>query len=142
MSKFTVAIGDWSDDGHGKYDEFIVAVPDEFTQDILGANFAKNVTDFGFSPEDFANEYEDSNIPSEYLDALFACGLPALEEEDEQGDYESHVTVKDMLNITMLFFGYNLQNFKWKLVNDEAPALIGNGSTVTNVSGIGYGLYI
>jgi len=145
-NKFTVAVGDWSDDGHGKHTDFIVEVPDAFTSEILGENFAKNVAKLGFAPDAFAKDYEDSVLGERYLTALRALGFTA--ELDNEGDSDFIVedgavvlTEEDLLKIVMFYFGHGLDNFEWKNVNEQAPALIGYWSKVTKVSSVGYGLF-
>lgn len=148
--KHTVAIGDWSDDGHGKHDDFIVEIPDDLTQAKLGENFRKNMDRIGFGPDSFCEEYEDGVIPAGKVKDLLAAGLDMSEFELEEDDDGSlGITVEDMLKIVMFYFGHGLAGFSYEVINENAPALIGYWSKVTadpagphsyGVS-VGYGLY-
>lgn len=150
--KHTVAVGDWSDDGHGKHRDYVVEIPDMFTPEILGDNFRKNVAEIGFGPHSFAEDYEDSLLPADKLAALVDSGFDAEELENMEDEEGVHLTPSDMLKIVMHYFGRGLDLFTYEVQNDKAPALIGYWSNVTagadgdtrsryGVS-VGYGLFI
>lgn len=165
MGQFNVVIGDWSDDGHGKSDTFTVEVPDWFTPEIIKANYDANVDIWGFSPSDFASEYEDYHINSDHALMLLRAGLDEdallIDYEEISDDHDltdddtswDDYTVKDpdaMLKICMFFISHGLDTFTWKKI--ELPILFGGRlsedrrSTTsslcdTNNAYVGYGLY-
>lgn len=152
--KHLIAIGDWSDDGHGKHDDLIVEIPDEFTQEILGNQFRANVESIGFGPHQFAHNYEDGKLPVDKLKVLVEAGfdLTLLGEDKEDYGLEGGIwlNAEDMLRIVMFYFGHGLEGFSYQYIKPETPpALIGYWSKVTagiedrgpyGVS-VGYGIY-
>jgi len=155
MARFKIAVGDWSGDGHGKSDDYTVEVPDKFTTEILGANFEKNVADFGFGPSDFAYKYDDSTCSPEKFEVLRDKGFfdlnydPNDYDDDFDGIFWEQSTKGDyfvgepevMAKIVMFYFGYGLEDFSWEFVGEDIPYLLGHYSQVTKTTSVGYGLY-
>lgn len=60
--RFTIPIGDWSDDGHGKceYFQFSSNLP---VEEVREAYFVALEKHKDISPESFAYKYQDSELP-------------------------------------------------------------------------------
>lgn len=142
MSIFTITIGDWSGDGHGKCEKFHVVVPDHFTKEILFENYNKNKKDFGFGLSDFAEEYEDSAIPLAKLNTLLQAGFDeeSLKSfiEEEYGKYP--LCADEMLEIAMFFFSHGLDNFRWEILKTDGD-LIGFRENRAESGFVGYGIF-
>ena len=155
MTRYSITIGDWSGDGHDKKDRYLIEVPDKFTEEVLGANWHKNVALIGFGPDSFAEEYEDATIPRDKYNRLVAAGLDShdliasedIEEDDEDG--KLYLSSQGMLKIVLFYFGHGLEEdgFEVSIINDDATSLIGGWSKVTGTKDspygimVGYGLY-
>lgn len=136
MNKFRIVVGDWSGDGHRETKEFTVLVPDAFTSEILGVNYAKSVSSLGIDPELFANDYEDPSIPKIIVDKLAAHNVIVNTVENKG---ELYIGPEDMVKIVMFLFGYQLDGFQWEL--EELAPIIAGGYKVAGPSSIGYGFF-
>lgn len=127
MATLKVTIGDYSDDGHGKCDDFII----DFSHDkeTLLANYEKNKELFQMDPEeDFCCDYEDNTISDDYIQRLIDHGLDIyLENKDSDVHYLGN---DEFFAILMFLYGYGLDDFTWTVVNFESLHCGG-----------GYGLY-
>lgn len=70
---FTLPIGDWSDDGHGKCDYYHVK-SNKPIDEVREVHFQMREK-LGFSVEDIACEYEDNSIPKETMDKIVELGF-------------------------------------------------------------------
>lgn len=76
-------IGDWSDDGHGKCDSFIVDFHVHDLNRIREAHYkAKEV--LGFDIGDLCARYEESTIEGEKLERLFEIGVLSEKKLNEE----------------------------------------------------------
>ena len=89
--RYTVVLGDWSDDGHGKADriqiEFFTESHElELTEELIVANYRANVEKLGFGLPELWDEYEKSSPSVDQIlklrDALGAVLYLDEEEED------------------------------------------------------------
>lgn len=145
MTDYKVIVGDWSDDGHGKADSYIVDVSAEFSVDVLRANYEKNVSEIGFAPTSLCEDYEDSSVSEEQANALFAAGLPDDRKciATEPGPYPQYFVPdsEGMLHLCMFFLTRNLTGATWFIKNDSIPTLFGGANPVIDAGSVGYGLY-
>lgn len=72
---FTIPIGDWSDDGHGKCEHY-AATAAKPIEDVREAYFAAKKLLPAICPESFCEAYEDSTVPAEVIAALRDAGAP------------------------------------------------------------------
>lgn len=96
----TLVLGDWSDDGHGKTD--IVMLASNLDSEEIAEAYEKASKKLGFNfINDVAADYEDNELPTDYLKKLVEYGLSlkqvfeyeydieraekALENEDSEG---------------------------------------------------------
>lgn len=138
-----ISIGDWSDDGHGKYEDFYFEVPDQFTKEILNENYVKNKEKFGFGLSDFAENYEDSTIPNKFLDILWEAGLDkeSVEVDADDTDGTSTIFPSSMFEITMFMIGHGLEGFTYEVKELKEDFNMFSWWSATEESGIGYGLF-
>lgn len=134
-----IAIGDWSDAGHGKYTSFEFKVPVKFTKEILLENYEKNKAEFGFGLRDFANEYEDRCIDIENFITLVDAGY--IHDDSSvniEKDFDVSLTEDDMLKIAIFFISRGFEDFRYKIIEPDFDLF-------SNYSGpesqIGYGLF-
>lgn len=66
--------GDYSDDGHGKYDSYLAEIPDEFTFDQIKEAYEKSKEELGFGLEDIGCDFE-SSITDHEVEALYKFGV-------------------------------------------------------------------
>lgn len=96
MQKFYIPFGDWSDDGHGKYEKILVQAPSmehllevqNRIKDIYGKDFF----------EGFAQEYEESSFSETVWQALVDCNMPIDYLEEEHNIYNCK-NLEDFLKI-------------------------------------------
>jgi hypothetical protein len=138
MSNRKITLGDYSGDGHNITDVYIVDVPEQFTAEILGRNYQKNVKELDVDPEMFANTYEDMSLPQHVLDVMTKYGVE-LEGDEDYGE-PLILTSNDMVKILMFLFGHGLEGFTYEVVSETIPSL--NGTGLNGLPGsVGYGLY-
>lgn len=137
MYKFRMSIGDWSDDGHGKHEDFIIAsnVPVEIVRE---AHFAMKES-LGFSIEDFCYEYEDSVIDSKTTKAIMELGF----EFENVGDEEVGTYPEEMARLWIFLLKKVDVNLELKIIKDEIPTLhfYGYDKKKRHIGYVGYGLF-
>lgn len=138
---FEINLGDWSDDGHGKTKEYRVAVPAEFTLEMIAANYEKNCKKYGITLEHLCEDYEDNRVSLEVIQAMVKDGLDAylLNGYDLEEDYDARIITEDYFYITCHMFFHGMpDNFTWKEVKTQGILLGGYGAV--ELAG-GYGLF-
>lgn len=93
--RYTVVLGDWSDDGHGKADryqiEFFTSSADvELTEELIVANYRANVAKLGFGLPELWDDYEKTS-PSQDQILKLRDALGATIYLDEDFDSVDHV---------------------------------------------------
>jgi len=139
MSRFTVSIGDLYDDGHGKYENLQVDVPN-YDRDTLRQNYSKNIKELNFNPESLCDQYEKSSEPIETFLPLLELGFDFSEESNsgitwsiERGEDQIYLGVRAFVELLMFFYGYGLDDFSYTFV--EEPELLNENTC------IGYGIF-
>jgi hypothetical protein len=139
-----IPLGDWSDDGHGKFETFHLLIPIQFTQEMLSENYLKNKELFGFGLRDFANDYEDGRIWVENYETLQSHGFQFSEnsksvlENFDPSDFYLYLNRKALLEIVVFFIGHGLENFTARV---KEPDFYMFGQWQGPESMIGYGLF-
>lgn len=82
---FDIPIGDWSNDGHGKYEYFQATASKPF-KDVCFAFKAAKVK-LGWSPEQICSEYEEMQITDEDVQFLKDNGYTEAIEEGFEDDF-------------------------------------------------------
>lgn len=104
-----IPIGDWSNDGHGKCDWFIVSYNAEVDFTIAFMRSAKDHPEL--RPDKFCDRYEDSVIPDAVLEACEAAGgniEELFEIEEWHGERYYHLDSERFAQYTLWFM--NLSN--------------------------------
>ncbi|MGG4105263.1 hypothetical protein AAXB25_15200 [Paenibacillus lautus] len=156
MSKHTIKIpiGDWSDDGHGKYKVFEIEsnYPAFDLQEaykasckLVGVQFNHNENYMGIpidsywdNPRLICTEYEDSSLSEFARDALIEHGLD-LDEIMEGG--EGALWDETFTNLLLAFIGLSMpKDWEWNAIKDRSSYLNGFWNDNLNVQ-FGYGLF-
>ena len=83
--QFFIPFGDWSDDGHGKYETVLVEAPS--MEHLLNAqNKIKEKYGRFFFGTDFANNYEEPYLSEEVWQALIDTNYPVERFKEHQDD--------------------------------------------------------
>lgn len=135
--KFRMSIGDWSDDGHGKHEDFIVQsnAPVEIVRE---AHFLmKNTLDF--SIEDICHGYADCDIDSETTNAITDLGF----DFEYINDGKACPYPEEMVRLWIFLLQKVNPNLKLMLIKDEIPDFHFYGFDEQNrhIGFVGYGLF-
>lgn len=163
MHKFKIPVGDWSDDGHGKCEEYIVSCnyPVEEVQQaykdsckLTGISFNHNEDYTGLGLNRQHPEYEDRKIASEYGQytiSRLAEGILAKHGIDVWEGFDSEIIDKSgekayidgsehFIELLFAFIKLSLRGLKYEIVGDDLPYLNGYWDPSLNVQ-FGYGLF-
>lgn len=97
--KMYIPFGDWSDDGHGKYERVLVEAPSmewvKDAQDCILKLYGKNFF------ETYAQNYEEPTLSKENWKALIDCGYPIerLAYYDDVNDWTDVISLEEALMI-------------------------------------------
>jgi len=148
MYKMYLVIGDWSGDGHSKYDKVLVHSNKRVEQiqkayrdscRLTGVSFHEGEIDYKTWEEDrkfqISTEYESGlEISDEVKEALKKHGLEVKDCDDIENELEY---------FTKLWFDFvrlSLPDLKWQNAKDDIPCI--NGFWQEELNEIfGYGLY-
>jgi hypothetical protein len=137
MYKFRMSIGDWSDDGHGKHEDFIISsnVPVNVVRE---AHFTMR-DELGFSIEDICSEYEDSVIDSKITKTIMELGY----EFEDIEDGEAGMYPEEMVRLWIFLLQKVDTNLELKIIKDEIPTFHFYGFDGKNrhIGQVGYGLF-
>ena len=157
MNKYKLVIGDWSDDGHGKCEDFLFEVnkPLEEIQQayrdsvvLTGTKFHHNQdgsipTDLEAKALAILTDYEEYRIPVEALDRLKTQGLELSFEyglEDWEDDGDSGVNGPEgVATLIMWFIKLSLPGLEYKLIKDDVPSINGWWGNLNHQ--FGYGVF-
>jgi len=82
-------VGDYYDDGHGKYDSIIIS--SNYSQDTILTNFEKARKKLKFNIKDYCQDYEDGKIPLDILKKTFGKELINNLLNDTQNDMDAYI---------------------------------------------------
>lgn len=144
--KIKLPIGDWSEDGHGKCEWFILnsSVPVEELREIyfdakLRNNCSLDGSDWD-NMRDFApcNNYGDSSITREELSRF---NITLSEEEIE--NYINEFNPKDFADVFIKFMTQHNKELELDIVKDHIPtfSFYGYDSNNRHIGYMGYGLF-
>lgn len=98
MYTFQYTVGDWSDDGHGKTDVFILESSVE--ADVLKEAFTAGVKCIGHDVTSMCEGYEENTIPEEVAQAFIDVGV-SLDEADDGEVWLAPDALMDMIIATI-----------------------------------------
>ena len=130
---FRIAVGDWSNDGHGKCDYF-TASSTLSLKDVRKAYFkaVKNLPEI-ICPENFLSDYDESKISEEIAEAIKKEGFPLKEEGFH---------TKEMAEYVVWFInkGNPVCDVKLELDIDDTLHFYGEDENGQHIGFFGYGL--
>lgn len=146
---FTLPIGDWSDDGHGKCVEYPYAV-NKTKEEIIKAyhdsskllNMTFDTNDWGDGKAQLLCDYQDDKLPANIVKKLLENGFSFKyfddfwEDDIDRNIYVSHDEVP------YLFFEFakiSLPDLEYKYVPEQKNYLIGHNSELS--FHLGYGVF-
>lgn len=96
--KMYLPFGDWSDDGHGKYEKILIDAPS--MQHVRDAQMRITEKYDRFFWRGFANEYEESYITEEIQNELIETNYPVerFKEKMDDSNYEEFTTLKEVFD--------------------------------------------
>jgi hypothetical protein len=138
MTKMYLVVGDWSDDGHGKYEKLLFEVNksvEEVQQAYL--NSCK-LTGLSFHDDGIACDYEDSSISKQQFEILEKyIGEKRLEGciEFDSEDYY----IVDFSNLWWEFVKISLPDLVYNEVENSIPVINGFWGKLNHA--FGYGMF-
>ena len=161
---YTVILGDWSDDGHGKTEksqiEFFTENDSiELTEKLIVDNYRANVEKLGFGLPELWSNYEESTPSNDKIEKLRDVLGAVYYSESSKEDFEDGVlpfgsfytasyggktyieSDGDSLDIAMFLVLAGLPDVHWRTLS-EPPVLFGGyGTPLVGSEHVGYGLF-
>ena len=139
--RFKIAVGDWSDDGHGKCEYFMVETDAIDIGQIRDAYF--QIKDmYNLDIGSIAKEYEESTIQTKVLELIKELGYNNIYEYIDE--YENEITDPEFI-ADLVVFMINKVNptLNCSLVTDDIPMLqfYGFDEKKRHLTVGGYGLF-
>ncbi len=141
--KFYITIGDWSDDGHGKTDQFLYESNYEVGE--LQKAYKKSCKKTGVKLHEVARDYEDGSVSPAIAKKLLKLGLDENlirgDEDDEYWEDNEYPLIPEaMAKMIVWFIGLSMpEDFKCSPPDNSIPNFNGFWGEL-NVN-FGYGLY-
>lgn len=143
MYKIKFPIGDWSDDGHGKCETFIVESNRDVSE-VREAHFACKER-LGFEIGDICHKYGDSDIKSDLSQKLNKLGILDGIVFDMEQDFEKgiYLSPDEMVQIWLAILMHISPSMKLRIVDDDIPYInfYGVDGAKRHLSTPGYGLF-
>ena len=141
MYMFKLPIGDWSNDGHGECEDFIVKSNKDIS-DVREAHY-RILEATGVDILAIANDYQDSRIDGVDLFTLVLLGLNKDEISVEYNGehYVAGARAMALIWTTLLMEADN--ELKLDIVDDEIPSIVfyGFDEKKRHIHCVGYGLF-
>lgn len=138
MYKFSMPIGDWSDDGHGKCEYFIVK-SNKPVEEVREIHFQiKEKT--GVNIEELCSEYEDNTIFVDDLEEIEELGFDISNIETHDGKASLYPT--DMLNLWVFLLCKTDETLKLEI--EDTPEMLsfyGFDYKGRHIGFVGYGCF-
>lgn len=141
MYKFKLPIGDWSDDGHGKCEYFMIEsnksvedVRELYFDTVSNVNYSLD----GTSPYSPCSDYEDGKITKEDID-----GLGLNQDNYLEITEEGYIGSKEFAELFIDFMCTHNEGLELKIVNDEVKMFpfYGFDEKKRHIGQMGYGLF-
>ena len=107
-------IGDWSDDGHGECDWFIINT-NKTAEELREIHFLDTAT-FGFEIGEIANEYENNRVPDEVMEFLKANNFDLGEFNFYQG---SEIFPTSLIKLWLRLLQFIDSTFEYNIEGEE-----------------------
>jgi len=136
MNSFRVLFGDPSNDGHGRYEEFVFEC--NFNKNQLEQVFKKAQKDSGVSFDKILYEYEDNSINENLVEKLEDFGIKVQKIKTKWGSPEENddcswsMDPESTLLLILEMIKIQDPEFQYIVINKKLPEVF---------KGIGYGLF-
>ena len=150
--KIKFVLGDWSDDGHGKAETYLVACTHEV--EYLRELHYK-LEELGIDPGSWASDYESNLIPEDQIDALVKAGIDVAFSEyclyRDEGDSPSQTegsyyceNIDGLLNMWLDCLNLIDKDVHFQVVTDNVPTMhfYGRDKQGRHLRVPGYGMFI
>lgn len=130
---YSITLGDWSEDGHGRAEQYIIDIPDHISEDVIKASFETSLRGFGFnSIHDLENKISDQQYTAlENAGAKWEWGM-----DEDDGTY---LGIEDIFEAIITILRSGLPNEKIEVYTTDAKTLIGGyGSILAGNHHVGY----
>lgn len=138
MYQFKMVIGDWSDDGHGKHEDFVIQsnVP---VEQVREAHYRIEETT-GVNIEEICSNYEEDEIDRDVVEQLQELGF---EFENATGMGPGITNTTEMARLWLFLLQKADPDLKLTLMDAEVPTLhfYGFDDKGRHIGGVGYGLF-
>jgi len=134
-----MSIGDWSDDGHGKHDDFIIS-SNKPVEDVREAHFKiKAVT--GIDIENICSEYEETLISDINVEELNKLGFRFHEDTYDDGTIDMYSS--EMARLWVFLLEKADPELQLMFIDDDIPDLhfYGFDNKRRHIGQVGYGLF-
>jgi len=144
VEESTITLGDWSDDGHGKYEE--VYVRHTYSTKALKEAYKKSCKKTKIKLHKYlCSDHEDRYLSTEQEKELAEIGIPIGEiiknfSDDEDFGFDRTVTCQLFVEILMHFIKLSLEDLSWEIFELKKPECF-NGYWGKLNETFGYGLY-
>ena len=149
MYKFKIPIGDWSDDGHGKYEDYIISSnkPVEYVRNLYfqACDKIEFSLDGNYKPTTLTPnaEYEDYEFSKKTLQALLDFGVKLKQEHIDYIREQESTDGTELLCEIILRFIETQDNTLELRVIDDIPMFqfYGFDNEKRHIGYFGYGLF-
>ncbi|ASZ74939.1 hypothetical protein FDI69_gp248 [Rhodococcus phage Trina] len=147
--KYAIAIGDYSDDGHGKCDRYVVESDKDFDLKDIAKAYQQSRKELGKGIEDIATSYESWPLESDaqvFVDAGLQWPKDWFDpDEDDPEDLAEVLAENWDEDVWVYVFEFmvkrHLPEFNLKIVKSDLPVLFGDWGAVATKGQIGYGTF-
>lgn len=134
MNVINLTIGDWSRDGHNQIET--ITIETNCTVEQINEISSKVKDVFGFTLDEYCEEYEDNRIPMEIWNKLVAMGFPA-----DGLEYGSPSDLEDDPDGVYLYSGSEYADIWLFMIQRCEPMFTYKIVNNANINIGGYGLF-
>lgn len=134
--KWKITLGDWSDDGHGKTETFVIETNVPFK--YIVEYYKKSVEKYLDFSTYVCAEYGDSSINMEQIELFESIGMDMsyYKEEFDNEDERFWVAKEDYVDLLLMFVGLSSnKKIEYSIITDKLPEFVRHASM------FGYGLF-
>ena len=131
-------IGDWSEDGHGKYHVYTISSKKPAAQ-VRDAHY-KSADVVGFDLETICKEYEESTIKLSTVKRLKELGYGEFEESDTDKK-KVYPTSEELVRIWAFILNKVDPDLNLKIVDLPSIVFYGKDTKGRQVNNLGYGIF-
>jgi len=138
MYQFRLTIGDWSEDGHGKHEDFLIESTAPVEQ-VREAHFRIEAAT-GVNIEDICSNYGEDEIDGDTFEALQQMGFTF---EDSTGMGPEIINVNEMARLWLFLLQKADPTLELRIVEETVPTLhlCGYDKKKRHIGSVGYGLF-